>query len=150
MKLKKIIAIIPFLILSYHQIYGQNDSLEIELHWNNHEIDFLLGMVVIGDSNGAYCGISYDGKLVDENQKGFFAFKIPIPENKNKSELRISTNLLPFYDEKIYITASDKLEKVAIFLQEIPYCEFKEVISSEKKKKPKRLKRKEKKEKLKT
>lgn len=117
--------LIPLLIFPFFQVLGQNEMLCIELKWSNENIKYITGKVIISDSiNNFFYGKSLKGDL--ENNF-FFQFNVPMDINNKKQEFKIEIDLNQFYKEKFYITSSNELEKIVIYLNEYPDCELRKI-----------------------
>jgi hypothetical protein len=128
--------LIPLVLISYLQVIGQNDTLEIELNWTNENIKYITGKVKVSDSN---INLFYGKSLIGEKEHNKrIIFKVPISVNHERIEYKIEINLNQFYEEKIYLTASNELKRVVLFLNEYPTCELRK-IEKKKKKSRKRL-----------
>jgi hypothetical protein len=117
--------LISFLISLCFQVLGQNEMLCIELKWSNENIKYITGKVIISDSiNNFFYGKSLKG---DFENNFFFQFNVPMDVNIMKREFKIEIDLNQFYKEKFYVTSSNGLEKIVIYLNEYPDCELRKI-----------------------
>jgi hypothetical protein len=124
-KPKNKLFLISLILLSYFQVHGQSDTLEIELNWNNENIKYLTGKITVSDSS---VNLFY-GKSLIGNKEHYktFLLKVPIPTIDKKIEYKIEINLNQFYKEKIHLSASNELNRIVLFLNEYPSCELRRI-----------------------
>ncbi|RFC54972.1 hypothetical protein [Brumimicrobium aurantiacum] len=115
----------------HFSVIGQSDTLEIELNWSNKNIKYITGRVTVSDSSiNLYYGKLFKG---EDERNTQITLKVPISVNKEVNNCKIEVSLDQFYNEKIYIFASNNLEKVVFFLNEYPFCELKRIEKQNKK-----------------